>query len=130
MHHNKVRTLERRRRRTDAACGLCGYSLRGLDMLTCPECGSDLRRVGILAAAGAAREPIAFIAAAFFFSLVMFIVGWTLTTAVMDLLPPQPTNKYCVSLSALPTSEQLTPHWSKVRLISMLFKPFSPVWCS
>ncbi|MEA2711092.1 MAG: hypothetical protein QOF78_3693 [Phycisphaerales bacterium] len=33
----------------DPACGKCGYCVRGLAELTCPECGSDLREVGILA---------------------------------------------------------------------------------
>jgi hypothetical protein len=32
----------------DAACGKCGYCTRGISKLTCPECGSDLREVGIL----------------------------------------------------------------------------------
>ena len=88
-----VRAINPRRRRpalaTNATCGMCGYSVYGLDKLTCPECGSNLRRVGIVGAAGAAREPIAFLAAAFFFSLVMLFVGWTVTVTMMDLLPQQ-----------------------------------------
>lgn len=32
----------------EPCCGKCGYSVRGLDSFTCPECGSDLREVGIL----------------------------------------------------------------------------------
>ncbi len=28
-------------------CGKCGYSVRGLTTFQCPECGSDLRKVGI-----------------------------------------------------------------------------------
>jgi len=31
-----------------AVCGKCGYSARGLPGLDCPECGSDLREVGIV----------------------------------------------------------------------------------
>jgi len=31
-----------------AVCGKCGYSTRGLPGLDCPECGSDLREVGIV----------------------------------------------------------------------------------
>ena len=30
-----------------AVCGQCGYSVTGLTTFTCPECGSDLREVGI-----------------------------------------------------------------------------------
>lgn len=29
------------------SCGGCGYSVKGLTTLTCPECGADLREVGI-----------------------------------------------------------------------------------
>lgn len=31
----------------EMACGGCGYSVRGLEQLNCPECGADLRAVGI-----------------------------------------------------------------------------------
>src|SRR5580693_8618461 len=33
----------------EPSCGHCGYCVRGITSLTCPECGSDLREVGILA---------------------------------------------------------------------------------
>lgn len=29
-------------------CGKCGYPARGIESLTCPECGADLREVGIV----------------------------------------------------------------------------------
>jgi hypothetical protein len=29
------------------SCGHCGYAVEGLEALSCPECGSDLRKVGI-----------------------------------------------------------------------------------
>lgn len=29
------------------SCGACGYAVAGLDALRCPECGADLREVGI-----------------------------------------------------------------------------------
>ena len=32
----------------EPSCGHCGYCVRGLPGLVCPECGSDLREVGIL----------------------------------------------------------------------------------
>jgi|GEM_PF-1875014 len=31
----------------EMACGRCGYQVRGLEQLNCPECGADLREVGI-----------------------------------------------------------------------------------
>jgi class 3 adenylate cyclase/predicted RNA-binding Zn-ribbon protein involved in translation (DUF1610 family) len=43
--------LFKRRRRARVAkeptCGRCGYNVTGLSTFTCPECGSDLREVGI-----------------------------------------------------------------------------------
>jgi hypothetical protein len=30
------------------ACGACGYSVRGVQTTACPECGADLREVGIV----------------------------------------------------------------------------------
>jgi hypothetical protein len=39
----------RKHRITEPECGKCGYCVRGVAELTCPECGSDLREVGILA---------------------------------------------------------------------------------
>ena len=32
---------------SDMTCGKCGYGVRGLSQLSCPECGADLREVGI-----------------------------------------------------------------------------------
>ena len=32
----------------DSVCGRCGYSVRDLTTMTCPECGADLREVGII----------------------------------------------------------------------------------
>jgi class 3 adenylate cyclase len=32
----------------ESVCGKCGYIVKGLTTLTCPECGSDLRDVGII----------------------------------------------------------------------------------
>jgi hypothetical protein len=34
----------------DPLCGHCGYIVRGISSLTCPECGSDLREAGIFPA--------------------------------------------------------------------------------
>lgn len=31
-----------------AKCGACGYAVRGLTTFTCPECGADLREVGMI----------------------------------------------------------------------------------
>jgi hypothetical protein len=63
-----------RRRRTAAVgepvCGACGYSTTGLTSFTCPECGGDLRSVGILTP-GTARPGWGFAASA-----AAFLVLW------------------------------------------------------
>lgn len=41
---------------TDPRCARCGYIVRGISTFTCPECGSDLREVGILPP-GTPRPP-------------------------------------------------------------------------
>jgi lipid-A-disaccharide synthase-like uncharacterized protein len=40
-------------------CGQCGYVVRGISSLTCPECGSDLREVGVLAPTRRAQRATA-----------------------------------------------------------------------
>ena len=40
--------LRRRSAVTQPVCGHCGYFVRGLTTFFCPECGSDLREVGII----------------------------------------------------------------------------------
>jgi hypothetical protein len=40
------------RKSTDPICGKCGYCVRGIPSLICPECGSDLREVGIIPPGG------------------------------------------------------------------------------
>ena len=43
-----VLLIRRGRGTTDGGtCGGCGYMVRGLSTLRCPECGADLREVGI-----------------------------------------------------------------------------------
>lgn len=37
-----------RNQRDGGRCGKCGYNVRGIESWTCPECGADLREVGIL----------------------------------------------------------------------------------
>jgi len=47
----------RRSRVSEPACGKCGYSVRGLPTFTCPECGADLREVGIITPSRSGMSP-------------------------------------------------------------------------
>jgi hypothetical protein len=42
------------------SCGKCGYMVEGLQDLSCPECGSDLRKVGIDSPRSRMMPPIEF----------------------------------------------------------------------
>lgn len=57
-----------------ATCGRCGYAVAGLTTFTCPECGSDLRDVGIVRARNAPRPATTVGPLATF----MRVVGWKL----------------------------------------------------
>jgi hypothetical protein len=67
---------------TEPSCGRCGYSVAGLTMMTCPECGSDLRVVGIITPAmqfkqrGSPTVPI------LTWSFLVLIVGGMISSIV------------------------------------------------
>lgn len=50
-----------------ALCGRCGYDTRGLPSATCPECGGDLREVGVVRAHSLRPPPYA-----------LWLFAWTL----------------------------------------------------
>lgn len=59
-------------------CGACGYAVRGVKTLTCPECGSDLREAGIVTPAQ--QQIIGPIAFVLLWSVVLLIVTLMLTS--------------------------------------------------
>ena len=68
-------------------CGRCNYIVRGVPTFTCPECGSDLREVGIVtprAAAGRHAGPAPYVA---IWTLVLILIGLPLSTALVPSLP-------------------------------------------
>jgi hypothetical protein len=67
-------------------CGRCNYIVRGVPTFTCPECGSDLREVGILTARSATRAagPVPYIA---IWTLVLLLIGIPLTAILVRVLP-------------------------------------------
>ena len=68
------------------SCGACGYDTTGLTSLTCPECGADLRAVGITRGrrAGALRG---FVASALVMLAAWLFCGVASGTVVNQLLP-------------------------------------------
>ena len=70
----------------ESSCGRCGYSVTGLAAMTCPECGSDLREVGIKTNAST-KCPVPTLwrrlgAAAFLFFLIKGLL-WLLLPALV-----------------------------------------------
>src|SRR5436190_23873548 len=70
-------------RDADPKCGQCGYVVRGIPSFTCPECGSDLRDVGIdigKRRGGAGR--IAVIGLTVVWALFMWLAGGLIDMAI------------------------------------------------
>lgn len=63
----------RRRPSAEPVCGRCGYCVTGLTTFICPECGSDLREVGILGGRQAGGAPTPGQG-----HLALRLAGWTL----------------------------------------------------
>ncbi|MDB5354604.1 MAG: hypothetical protein JWN24_1057 [Phycisphaerales bacterium] len=89
-------------------CGKCGYMVRGLATFVCPECGSDLREVGI--DTGHTRQP------AWVVALVLSI-SWTVL-----LLP--------VRRAMTRALEDAMPRWITVIHTATLQKPTSAAYSS
>lgn len=69
------------------SCGSCGYAVAGLDGLTCPECGADLRDVGIETPAGARSPWVVPFAIAVLWSIGIAIVASIVTPLVHRAFP-------------------------------------------
>jgi hypothetical protein len=78
-------------------CAACGYSTVGLTTTTCPECGHDLRAVGILAP-GVRRPGPGLLSAFFLYSALLAFVALVVTPAIFSLLPKRLTYERTVRL--------------------------------
>ena len=72
-------------------CGACGYSTQGLGSLICPECGNDLRRVGIVTRdtrrGRRLRHLFTFLVAVFFYSGLIFMIAMSFDFVLQRLIP-------------------------------------------
>jgi hypothetical protein len=82
---------------SEPACGRCGYNTTGLASLRCPECGSDLRAVGIVTPATPPRR-VYFATAAPLFSALWFFSA-LLASSVVERVVPAP--RRCTVLTGL-----------------------------
>jgi hypothetical protein len=69
----------------DAVCGKCGYGVAGLPTFTCPECGSDLRTVGIARRGGGKIKSglLARLAPPETLATIPWLIGWTIVYAAL-----------------------------------------------
>jgi hypothetical protein len=72
---------------SEPSCGKCGYCVRGLESSICPECGSDLRVVGILRPG--VKPPMSRARKLLVWSLLSPMPTVFLAIVLMPLLGPQ-----------------------------------------
>ncbi len=88
---------------TDPVCGHCAYIVRGLPTFTCPECGSDLRTVGIVTPSQ--RRPLGRGARAVIWTLILPVPAMVISVLAMAfVLPWLTTNDETMTLGG-PTSQ-------------------------
>ncbi|MFI4861330.1 MAG: hypothetical protein ACIAXF_11680 [Phycisphaerales bacterium JB063] len=89
----------------EMACGGCGYSVRGLEQMQCPECGADLRTVGITGGGSAGRRTTGIVLTLVCGLLLLSCCGFTgfswLLTARSST--PYPTTGTPAPIQAKPT---------------------------
>jgi hypothetical protein len=77
------------------ACGRCQYNVRGLTTFLCPECGADLREVGILppAQSGVTLSKwvvVILVVTLMGLSLMLLMFAWASAPAPMPAPPAMP----------------------------------------
>jgi hypothetical protein len=101
-------------------CGACGYSVIGLERMICPECGCDLREVGIIPPGRRPAEPVA--AAIALLILTFCVAGGLIAVALDDVLPVQRVYASQVVFKYFNPASSVTvgaagSNWSAQRLI-------------
>lgn len=91
----------------EMSCGACGYPVRGLQALNCPECGADLRIVGINRAKGSAATGVGIALTAVCALLILGCLGslflWMDTSSVSA--PAVPSQIPSPSFKQQPTGQ-------------------------
>jgi hypothetical protein len=73
-----------------SVCGRCGYSVRGLTTFTCPECGGDLREVGIYSPI--MRQKVGGTPS----TITAKVTVWSVMIVIIGLVVTIPIHKYCL----------------------------------
>ncbi|MDP9173740.1 MAG: hypothetical protein M3O30_07725 [Planctomycetota bacterium] len=79
----------------EPTCGQCGYCVRGIAGLICPECGADLREVGIVPPGGRAPNPANRLAILWTIALPLpaMLITWILLMTVLPYSQTLKTNR-------------------------------------
>jgi hypothetical protein len=98
---------------TDARCGRCGYSTVGLATMTCPECGGDLREVGVVPVASyqTGRRRGAVLAVNFIlYSLLLWLMWQVCARPLAGLVPAKREYEQTMMMAGLMegTGQQFT----------------------
>ena len=92
---------------SEMSCGACGYAVRGLTQLNCPECGVDLREAGIRVQQSAGRRTTGMILAfgsVGILILLVLLMGFLFLSS--DASVPVPASHTLPAPSAAPTPSQ------------------------
>lgn len=78
-------------------CGKCGYAVRGISELVCPECGADLTEVGINRG-GKGAKAIMRLLVLLGYTIVMSVVAVVLFVLAQRLLPTELDRYYSIQM--------------------------------
>ncbi|MBI1335737.1 MAG: hypothetical protein GC164_02110 [Phycisphaera sp.] len=93
------------------ACGKCGYNVRGLSQLNCPECGADLREAGIVKGKSKGRRGLGIaltIVCGLMLLLTCLLTGVFAMARTVQMPQPTPTATWSTSPPA-PQPQPATP---------------------
>ena len=92
----------------EMSCGGCGYSVRGLETLNCPECGADLRKVGINRGAGGGSRGVGVFLTLFCGGVLLLGCFGSFFFMVGSDSSSSPASIQAVPLQSYPTSPSAT----------------------
>ena len=94
------------------SCGSCGYGVRGLSQLSCPECGADLREVGIQRGGSPGRRLTGIVLTCICGAMVLLGCGVTGLAFVWAAAPNSPSK----TTTLQPTPGPATSSGTAIRL--------------
>ena len=90
---------------SEMSCGACGYAVRGLEALNCPECGTDLRMAGIRRGGSPGKRTLGIVLT--FLSLGLILLGCG-ASSFLFMKVQSPTASPSQTIPAQPAPSQST----------------------